>query len=89
MIVAHEVTSAVTDRAQLAGMAEATREATGHPRPIVLADRGYFESCQILECERAGIAALVPKPLTSNSKADGRFDKQQVRQARLHLRPAP
>ena len=76
MIIAHEVTNAVTDRAQLAGMAKAAKEATGHPKPIVLADRGYFESYQILECERAGIATLVPKPLTSSSKADGRFDKR-------------
>jgi hypothetical protein len=42
----------------------------------VLADRGYFEGEEILECDQAGINALVPKPLTSNSKADGRFDKR-------------
>jgi len=76
MIVAHEVTNAVTDRAQLADMAKATQQATGHPKPIVLADRGYFEGYQILECEQAGIATLVPKPLTSGSKAKGRFDKR-------------
>jgi hypothetical protein len=29
-----------------------------------------------VDCERAGIATLVPKPLTSNSKAEGRFDKR-------------
>jgi transposase len=76
MIVAHEVTNSVTDQGQLAAMAKATKEATQHPKPIVLADRGYFEGYEILECERAGIATLVPKPLTSNSKADGRFDKR-------------
>ena len=27
-------------------------------------------------CDQAGITPLVPKPLTSNSKADGRFDKR-------------
>jgi len=42
----------------------------------VLADRGYFSGEQILACEQAGITALVPKPLTSGSKADGRFDKR-------------
>jgi len=42
----------------------------------VLADRGYFESEEILQCAQEGIAALVPKPLTSNSKAEGRFDKR-------------
>ena len=42
----------------------------------MLADRGYFNGEEILECEQAGITPLVPKPLTSNSKADGRFDKR-------------
>jgi transposase len=76
MIVAHEVTNAVTDSDQLSNIAKLAQQATGHQRPIVLADRGYFEGYQILACERAGITTLVPKPLTSNSKADGRFDKR-------------
>src|SRR6187402_805207 len=76
MIVAHEVTNSVTDRGQLAAMAKAAKEAAAHPKPIVLADRGYFEGYEILECERAGIETLVPKPLTSNSKFQGRFDKR-------------
>jgi hypothetical protein len=76
LIVAHEVTNSVTDRGQLAAMAKAAKEAAAHPRPIVLADRGYFEGYQILECERAGIAAMVPKPLTSGGKFEGRFDKR-------------
>jgi transposase len=76
LIVAHEVTNAVTDRGQLAAMAKAAKEAAAHPSPIVLADRGYFEGYQILECERAGIAAMVPKPLTSGGKFEGRFDKR-------------
>ena len=28
-----------------------------------------------MTCERAGIATYVPKPMTSNSKAEGRFSK--------------
>jgi hypothetical protein len=76
IIVAHEVTNSVTDRGQLASMAKLAKEAIGHRKPIVLADRGYFEGHEILECERAGIATLVPKPLTSNSRFDGRFDKR-------------
>lgn len=74
--MAHEVTNAVTDRGQLAAMGKAAKRATSHPNPIVLADRGYFEGYQILECERAGIAGMVPKPLTSGGKFEGRFDKQ-------------
>jgi len=76
LIVAHEVTNSVTDSGQLPAMAKAVKKATAHPKPIVLADRGYFEGYDILECERAGIVTMVPKPLTSNSKADGRFDKR-------------
>jgi transposase len=76
LIVAHEVTNSVTDRGQLAVMAKAAKEASAHPQPIVLADRGYFEGYEILECEQAGIATMVPKPLTSNSKFEGRFDKR-------------
>lgn len=41
-----------------------------------LADRGYYKSDEILRCEKEGIKTLVPKPLTSNSKAEGRFDKR-------------
>jgi hypothetical protein len=74
LIVAHEVTNAVTDRGQLAAMA--AKEATAHPSLIVLADRGYFEGYQILECEQAGIATMVPKALTSGGKFEGRFDKR-------------
>ena len=83
MIVAHEVTNSVTTKVSCR-MAKAAKEAIGHPKPIVLADRGYFEGYDILECERAGIATLVPKPMTSNSKC-----RRPVRQARLHLRRTP
>ena len=41
-----------------------------------MADRGYFKGEQILDCDQAGITPIVPKTLTSNSLADGRFDKQ-------------
>ena len=76
MIVAHEVTTSVTDQGQLPAMAKVAQEAIGHPKPTVLADRGYFAGYDVLECESAGIETLVPKPLTSNSKAHGRFDKR-------------
>lgn len=48
MIVAREVTNAVTDREQLAAMAKAAKQAIGHPKPIVLADRGYFSGYETL-----------------------------------------
>ena len=76
LIVAHEVTNVGHDRAALATMAEQARDATGKEDLDVVADRGYFSGEEILACEQAGITAYVPKPLTSNSKADGRFGKQ-------------
>jgi transposase len=76
MIVAHEVTNVGHDRTQLTNMATAARDALGHQEMTALADRGYFKGEEILQCEEAGIKALVPKPLTSGSKADGRFDKR-------------
>jgi hypothetical protein len=44
-----------------------------------LADRSYFKGEEILQCERSGINALVPKPQTSNSQAKGQFDKRDFR----------
>jgi hypothetical protein len=76
LIVAHEVTNVGHDRTQLSSMAKQARSATGKEELTVLADRGYFKGEEILECDQAGITPLVPKPLTSNSKADGRFDKR-------------
>ena len=76
LIVAHEVVTDGVDRDQLAPMAEQARQAIGTEALTVVADRGYFKSEQILECTKAGITPLVPKPLTSNSRAEGRFDKQ-------------
>jgi hypothetical protein len=76
LIVAHEVTNLGNDCNQLTNMAGQARAATGIENPTVVADRGYFRSEEILQCDEAGITAFVPKPLTSGSKADGYFGKQ-------------
>ena len=44
-------------------------------RVTAIADRGYYSGLGPKACEDAGIAALVPKPMTSNARAEGRFDK--------------
>ena len=75
LIVAHEVTNIGNDRAQLSKMARTAREAIGHQNLQAFADRGYFNGPEIKACEDAGIAVFVPKPMTSNAKANGRFDK--------------
>ena len=76
LIVAHEVVTQGVDRDQLAHMAEQASEAIGSDQLTVVADRGYFKSEQILQCDQAGITPIVPKTLTSNSLTEGRFDKQ-------------
>jgi len=76
LIVAHEVTNVGNDRDQLSAMAKQARAATGMDDLSVVADRGYFSGEEILACDKAGITPYVPKPLTSGSKAEGRFGKQ-------------
>lgn len=74
-VIAHEVTNTGSDRAQLSKMAKQAHAATGTKALTVIADRGYFKGEEILKCHQAGIEVLVPKPTTSNAKAEGRFDK--------------
>ena len=76
LIVAHEVTNVGNDRSALATMAKQARAASGIEDLTVVADRGYFSGEEILACDGAGITTYVPKPLTSGSKAEGRFGKQ-------------
>ena len=75
LIVAHEVTNIGNDRAQLSTMAKEAQGAMGASDLTAIADRGYFKGEEILACEAAGVTPLVPKPLTSGAKADGRFGK--------------
>ena len=76
LIVAHEVINEGHDRAQLAGMAGKAKEALGVEQLDAVADRGYFDSLEILACEKAGVTVTLPKPMTSGSVAEGRFGKQ-------------
>ena len=79
LIVAHEVTNIGTDRHQLSNMAEQARTEMGVETLDAVADRGYYASEEIRACEEAGITVTLPKPMTSNSKAEGRFGKQDFR----------
>src|ERR1700732_3776252 len=76
LIVTHEVTSSGSDRAQLANVAKQAKEVLGADHLDVVADRGYFNSTEILACEQADITVTLPKPMTSGAKSDGRFGKQ-------------
>ena len=79
LIITHEVTNDGTDRSQLSPMAKQAKAALGAEKLDAVADRGYFDSEEILTCENAGITVTLPKPMTSNSKAQGRFGKQDFR----------
>ena len=79
LIVMHEVTNDGTDRSQLSHVANETKVALGVDKLDAVADRGYFNSEEIRASEEAGITVTLPKPMTSNSKAEGRFGKQDFR----------
>jgi Transposase DDE domain len=79
LIITHEVTNVGSDRAQLAHMAKSTKATLEATNLDVIADRGYFSGEEILECDKAGITVTLPKPMTSNAKAEGRFGKQDFR----------
>src|ERR1700716_3699330 len=79
LIITHAVTNVGTDRSQLAHVAKETKATLETESLDVVADRGYFDSEEVLACEEAGITVTLPKPMTSNSKAEGRFGKQDFR----------
>ncbi len=79
LIITHEVTNVGTDRSQLSPVAKGAKATLEVESLDAVADRGYFSSAEILACEEAGITVTLPKPMTSNSKAEGRFGKQDFR----------
>ena len=79
LVVMHEVTNDGTDRSQLSHVASETKVVLGVDKLDAVADRGYFNSEEIRTCEEAGITVTLPKPMTSNAKAEGRFGKQDFR----------
>jgi len=79
LIIAHDVVNVGNDRGQLAGMSKKAKTVLEVESLDVVADRGYFDSEEILACDRAGITVTLPKPQTSRAKAQGRFGKQDFR----------
>ena len=76
LIVAHEVTNSGSDRSQLANIASQAKDVLGAEHLDAVADRGYFNSPEILACEQAHVTVTLAKPMTSGAKSDGRFGKQ-------------
>ncbi len=79
LIVTHDVVTTGTDRSQLARMSKQTKAVLGADELDVVADRGYFNSEEILACAQAGITVTLPKPQTSNNKLKGRYVKADFR----------
>lgn len=79
LIVAHEVTNVGNDRNQLAAMSKQTKAVLGVQKLDVVADRGYFNSPEILACEKVDIAVTLPKPQTTNNRKKGHFVKTDFR----------
>ena len=76
LIIAHEVTNSGSDRSQLANMGRQAKAVLGVEKLEAVADRGYYNSPEILACEEAGITVTLPKPMTSGAKSAGRLGKQ-------------
>ncbi|MGI9464238.1 MAG: IS1182 family transposase [Aestuariivirgaceae bacterium] len=79
LIVSHNVINKGSDRSQLADMAGKAKDTLQTDELDAVADRGYFNSLQILACDRDGITVTVPKPRTSRAKKQGRFGKEDFR----------
>ncbi len=60
LIVAHEVTNVGSDRAQLAAMSKEAKDALDVERLEAVADRGYWDSEEILACEQGGSRSPCP-----------------------------
>ena len=73
------MTNVGTDRSQLSSMAKQAKATLQAESLEAVADRGYFNSEEILACENAGITVTLPKPMTSGMMAKGRFGKQDFR----------
>jgi len=79
LIVAHEVTNKGSDRSQLFAIAQQAKAALQVDKLEVVADRGYFNSQEILTCHKDDITITLPKPQTSGNKAKGQFVKADFR----------
>src|SRR3546814_3445382 len=74
LIIAHDVINVGSDRAQLARMDKEAKAILEAESLEVVADRGYFDSGEILACAEADITITLPKPMTSDNRVRGRFE---------------
>ena len=79
LIVTHAVTTAVTDKDQLAPMAKAAKQVLEVEELDAVADKGFYHGEQVKECEQATIQASIPQPHTSRNQHKGLFTKDDFR----------
>jgi transposase len=80
LIVAEEVVQCASDRNQLAGVAQAAKEALEVDQLKAVADKGYHAADQLETCEQAGIETFVPAQGTTSGRGkNGKsiFPKEQ------------
>lgn len=85
LVVAHEVVNEGHDRTQLAPMSRQAKDAIGADEITVLADRGYYNAEQVLECDAIGILPCVPKTDTSGKAQRGLFTKLTMSMMRIKI----
>ncbi len=74
LIVAQQVRDETGDNTHLQPMAEAAKQALGHPESLqVVADAGYANGEQAQACEAQGITPTVPVIRAVNNRGDGTF----------------
>ena len=77
LIITHEVTNTGSDRSQLAKMAGQAKDALDAEHLDVVADRGYFNSPEILACEQADITVTLRGALVGTR----RFELRRTRRS--------
>jgi transposase len=75
LIVAHEVTNARSDRAQLYPMGSQVQAVLGKVDVTLLADKGYCSGESIKQVHEAGMNPLVPRTHRAEKQANGLFNK--------------
>ncbi len=75
LIVAYEVTNAVTDQDQLSPMALRAQELLEVETLTVVADVGYYDGEEVKACLDVGITPYIAKPQTSRNRKAGLFTK--------------
>lgn len=73
LVVDSEVINSPADQGQLSMMANKAKEALGIEEIKVLADKGYYSSKDLIECETSHIETYVPKPNYNGGVANPDF----------------